>query len=64
MDPKILYVINIHHLNIQHLFLKKVKNTAAVTTELKNTNFQNSKPKNYSADLLSSLYIVLLGEDS
>ena len=50
---------------MQHLFLKKkVKNTAAVTTDLKNTSFQNSKPKNYSADPLSILYIVLLGEDS
>ena len=32
------------HLRIQHLF-NNPKNTAAVTSTQKNTNFRNSKPK-------------------
>ena len=42
-------VEDIKHLKIQHLF-DNPKNTAALTSTQKNTDFRNSKPKKYSAN--------------
>ena len=49
LDPKDT-VENVKHLKIQYFYLTAQKNTAAMTSTQKNTDFPNSKPKKYSAN--------------